>query len=379
MGRGSYSRAAYNSAHQSYVPPSGSATRAGEEKVRKTGKLDPLVDPAEYGVIRRSLVRFEELPSGLLELTIGTSMPVETRLDTTGSMGNNVQIALKALPDLYEQCMRVLPGYDIHIATGIFADCQDEFVLCRPQFEMLPDKIVHQLTLMYPEGGGAGNGGEDPQYGLFGGAYLVAAYINCIGLKRYDFTITDEPARDRLSEKQLIRVFGAEVFEKTRINGHKIVHDALPSTKEVFQDLLKQAHAFVLIVGGRQDAAEFWPRTVGHERIVRLPDVRLLPQVQAIIIGLTEGTLSLDQVPDFLSEFRVNAELTKLIQRSVANIPIAAQAVLRKDIRVPQKGDLFRSKPDVFQKVDLWPISQEEAAAVEVAPQPDMATEPTWL
>ncbi len=372
MGRDTFTRASYASASRAYVPPSGPATRAAEQKARDTGKLNPLVDPAEYGVVRPSRLRFEQLPNGLYELTIGTSMPVETRLDTTGSMGGNVDVAIGVLPDAYDLCSGVLPGYDLHMATGIFGDVRDRFVLCRPQFEMLAEKIVEQLTLMVPERAGA-DVEEDPHYGLFGGAYLVNAYINRIGLKGFDFTISDAPARDQLSEKQLKRVFGNEVFEKVAANGFQIDANDLPTTKEVVADLLKRAHAFFLQVGSSSSTSRFWTNVFGGDRVIVLPDTRLLPQVQATIIGLTEGTLSLDQVIDFLTTNNVSASDAQRIARSVANIPIGAQAALRKDIRVPQKGDLFRSK------TDLWPISQDEVAQAETDPVLDTSEGPTWL
>lgn len=379
MGRNTFTRAAYASAHTAYVPPTGPATRAAEQKAHNTGKLNPLVDPAEYGVIRRSLLRFEERPDGLLELTVGCSMPVETRVDTTGSMGGNVDVALRVLPQAYDLCSSVLPGYDLHMATGIFGDVVDRFVLCRPQFEMLAEKLVEQLTLMVPERNG-GDATEDPQYGLFGGAYLTAAYVNRIGLKRYDFTVSDAPGREHLSERQLIRVFGDEVFDKVADNGHRIDRNNLPSTKEVVDALLDQAHAFFLQVDNSSRTAVSWEDVFGPERVVALPSTELLPQVQATIIGLTEGTLSLDGVADFLTSNNVSKRDADAIVRSVANIPIGAQVPFREGIRVPQKGDLFRAKPDVFSGDDLWPIDPSEVPDLVSTPaSEDAPTGPNWL
>lgn len=374
MGRNTFTRSSLAQATRTYVPTHGSATQAAQERVRKTGKLDPLVDPAEYGVVRRSLLRFEQQDSGLFELTVGTSMPIETRLDTTGSMGGNVDKALKVLGDLYDQASEVLPDYDVHLAIGIFGDCQDDFVLCRPQFEMLAEKIVHQLTLMNPERGGGGNGGEDPHYGLFGAAYLTNAYINRIGLKGYDFTISDEPARYDLRESQITRVFGKEVFDKVASNGFEIDRNNLPSTEQVIQDLLKRAHAFFLQVGNDSRTNTFWANVFGRDRVVVLPRIELLPQVQAVIIGLTEGTLSLEQVPEFLEKNGVNESDAASIARSVANIPIGVQESLRENIRVPQKGDLFR------EKTDLWPIDPSEVVPTEIEPDETESVQgPNWL
>ena len=356
MGKETFSRTLYRSAVTSHVPSEGSVTLRAEQQARETGKLHQLVDPQGYGVIRRSLLRFEQREDGLWQLTIGTSMPVETRVDTTGSMGHNVDVALKVLPDFYDLCSSVLPGSDLHVATGIFGDVCDRFILCRPQFEMIASKIVEQLTLMVPERNG-GDAPEDPHYGIFGGAYLVAAYINRIGLKSYDFTVSDAPARDMLDEKQLIRVFGEEVFEKVAQNGHQIDRHNLPSTADVVQDLLKRAHGFFLQVGNSTSTTDFWTRIYGSERVIILPDTELLPQVQSAIIGLTEGTLDLQSVADYLHEHNVSAPNAKLIVRSIAGIPIGAQAALPNFHKKPVKGDLFR------EKTDLWPIDPSELPA----------------
>jgi hypothetical protein len=332
---------------------SGPATAEAEQKAKKTGKLHPLVDPAGYGVIRRSLPRFIQRDDGLWEMAVGTPMPKEDRLDTTTSMHDSTDVAIQVLPDSYGLCLSVLPGYDLQMATGVFGDIQDPIVLCRPQFEMTAAKIVESLTLMVPLRDG-GDIPEDPHYGIFGAAYLTDTYISKIGLKGYDFTITDAPARHRLDEKQLIRIYGTEVFKKAAENGHQIVASDLPSTTEVVQDLLKRAHAFVLQVYNRSDTTEFWTEVFGRERVIVLPSTQMLPQVQAAVIGLTEGTLDLLQVTDFLRENNISKEDAKRITRSVAGIPIGLQAALPNFSKRPKKGDLFRSK------TDIWPIDPSE-------------------
>lgn len=378
MGRTTFSRETYKAAFREYVPDEGPATKKAEQEAYNTGKLHPLVDPAGYGLIRRSLPRFEKQENSLWLLTVGAPLPEETRLDTTGSMGSNVDIAIRVLPDAYELESMVLPGYDLQMLTGIFGDVSDRFVLCRPQFEMTAEKIVEQLTLMVPERAG-GDWTEDPHYGIFGAAYLTDAYINKIGLKRYDFTVTDAPARDLLDERQLRRIYGDEVFEKVAENGHQINVNDLPTTADIVQDLLKRAHAFVLIVDNDQKAIEFWARIYGKDRVVILPSTELLPQVKATIIGLTEGTLQLGQVKDFLQKNNITKTDAEKIVQSVANIPIGAQAVLPNFGKRPQKGDLFR------KKTDIWPVSKKEIAEIlssEAKPESergDLEEGPEWL
>lgn len=347
----------------------GSATHKAEQEAHKTGKLNPLVDPAGYGVIRRSLPRLDKQPNGLWLLTIGTPMPKEDRVDTTGSMGGNVDIALRVLPDSYELCSSVLPGYDLQTATGIFGDVSDVFVLCRPQFEMTAEKIVEQITLMVPERRG-GDWPEDPHYGLFGAAYLTDRYINRISLKGYDFTVSDAPARDRLDERQLRRIFGEDVFKKVVENGYQLNSRDLPSTTEVVQDLLKNAHAFFLLVGDDPEAIKFWTKVFGKDRVVSLPSTELLPQVQAAIIGLTEGTLELAQVEEFLQKNNVEKSDAKRIVRSVAGIPIGAQSALPNFAKRPQKGNLFK------EKTDIWPIDPSE---IKSEPGEKKTEGPNWL
>jgi hypothetical protein len=377
MGLIRYSLSAHEDAVRAYVPSSGPSTRRGAQHVRDTGKLNPLVDPAGFNVIRRSLLRFVERTDGLFTVSVGTSVPVEVRLDTTGSMGRNVDIAIQVLPDTYGLTSGLLPDCDLHVAIGIFGDVVDRFVLCRPQFEMLAEKIVDQLTLMVPEGNG-GDADEDPQYGLFGAAYLTAAYINRIGLKGYDFTISDACGRDYLEHRTLKRVFGDEVFEKAADNGFQIDPNNLPSTKEVVDDLLKRAHAFFLQVDSNRRTTNFWTELFGPERVIILPDVHLLPQVQATIIGLTEGTLALSEVLGFLEKNGVTHERDReAILRSVSNIPIGAQAALPNFDKKPQAGDVFRTKED------LWPMDPSEVPDLADTTDGDGASEPdagpNWL
>ena len=377
MGKTTFSRETFTrAAHTATDGGRESATKRSEQQAKKTGKLDPLVDPAGYGLIRRSLPRFEEVErrrKQFFELTVGPPLNIETCVDTTGSMGDNVDIAMSVLPHMYEGCLQAVESkYDLQIATGIFGDVKDQFPLCRPQFEMEADKIVKQLSLMVPEKDG-GDEEEDPHYGLFAAAYLTDAYIVKIGLKGYYFTVTDAPARDELDERQLLRIFGAEVFDKVKENGHQISKSSLPSTKDVVKDLLKRSHAFLIQVGEKGMAPGFWKRTFPKDRIVQIPDTRLLPQVEAAIIGLTEGTLDLGGTKDFLRGLQVPARQAEAIVSSLANIPLGAQAALPNYGKLPKKGDLFESK------TSLWPVDSEGAEAPEGKKGKDKPKKDDWL
>lgn len=357
MGRSTYSHEAYASSRKAYAPEGTRATARGEQRVRETGRLDPLVDPKEFGVVRPSRVRLEERAAGGFEVTVGAPIPIEYRLDTTGSMGDNVQRALDALPKICSLASSVLPGRDPFYCASIFGDVGDKFVLCRGQFEAEAEKMVNQLSLMVPEGGG-GDTEEDPHYGFFGATYLTAAYLQRVGLRSYDFTITDAPVHDRLAVKELKRVFGDEVLEKARENGHQITSRDLPTNKELVTDMLKRTHGFMLLVAQPTYASELqvhWAQLFKSERVVVLPRIEHVPHVMASLIGLTEGTLDLQSVSSFLKESNLKKDEARKIVEAVSHIPLGSQRTSPNYDRLPKKGDVFATK------TDLWPV---EAGAV---------------
>mgnify|MGYP001114770681 CR=1 FL=1 len=351
-----------------------SATYRAEKQVMETHELNPLVDPGanNWGKSRRSLIRFNPMEDGRFEVSVGLSVPVEIRLDTTGSMGNNVDIALKGIPDIRDYLESVLrSGCEAHVATGVFNDIVDRFpdgssgvVLTRSQFEMT-EKMAEQMQYHIPMRHG-GDGPEDPHYGLFAAAYLSSFYINRIGLKGYDFTISDATAHSQLDKSQLTRIFGKDVFDAVAKNGHQIDPDKLPSNREMVQDLLTRSHAFFLQVGDSGHTTRYWADLMGEDRVVVLPRTELLPQVMSAIVGLTEGTLDLQSVVEYLTERSVSKRDAVLIERSVRNIPIGAQTELENFNNIPKKGDIFNTKED------LWPAvyaADRDDLDVEKAPE----------
>ena len=335
-------------------------THKAEQRHRAGKGLHPLVDPKGNGVIRVSKSRYELNPNGTFYLLRGTAMLEETRLDTTGSMGSNVEVAMRVLPRTFgllaEGPRAILRRYDTQMITSIFGDVQDNYILCRSQAE-IDERIAEQMTYMLPEGDG-GDGTEDPQYGLFGAAYLTFATIKQLGLKSYDFTITDADARDFVDMKNLERVFGPDVLVKAKENGYEIDSKNLPSTKEIVSDLLKTTHAFALLVGS--SAVNYWNQIFGPDRVVVIPSVEYLPEVKAAIIGLTEGVLELSTLEDYLvKDAGMDPFDATRIKRAVAVIPIGAQVMLENFDKVPLIGDIFEKKED------LWPSKR----AAEVLPE----------
>ncbi|OGE78702.1 hypothetical protein A3J19_02425 [Candidatus Daviesbacteria bacterium RIFCSPLOWO2_02_FULL_41_8] len=369
MGRETLSRAAFVSvAKLATAGGTRSATAKAEERARNQQGMDPLVDPkglAHLGPIRRSLPRFDK-QGNLWVLTCGMPMAEETLLDTTGSMENNVDLAFEALPHSYEMYTTgkapVLGRYDVQIATAIFNDVEDQDgipVLCRSQFEM-GEKIALQMTKLVPGRGGCGNGKEDSQFGIFGATYLTTASINRYELKYYHFTVSDEPIVPVIDPVWLLKIFGDDVFECIKETGYEFDRKGVPDTAQAVRDLQKKAHAFFLQVNGRSDVHDQWIDLYGSDHFVALPfGTEHLHCVKAAIIGLTEGVLDLSSAEEFLRNTKVDgkkmqADQAKRIVRAVAHIPLGAQAALPNFGKLPKAGDLFRDK------IDLWPVSEEE-------------------
>jgi hypothetical protein len=364
MGYRSFSRNAFAGTQAKVAAAGGDTTSAGREEMNRTGKLHPLVDPAGFGLIRKSWPRYVELPDGHFHNIAGIPMLFESLLDTTGSMSRNIKLAFNSLPKLYDLLTNgevpVLGRYDTQIINSIFGDVVDDFILARAQAEM-DEKIAEQLTLMVaPNGGGGGNGGEDPEYGFFAAAYLTDSFVTRYGLKSYHMTVTDEPSHGYIDKGGLVRVFGEEVFEKVAENGYEINPRNLPDTAEIVSDLKKRAHAFMISVDGNN--ARYWAQYYGAERVVVIDSTANLAYVQAALIGLTEGVLDLQSLYGYLRDFGCNEREARAIQRAVAGIPIGAQCALPNFDKIPEKGMVFA------QKHDLWPIEASTPTAMDSPP-----------
>jgi len=363
MGRETFSRSSYSETRRSLgITHDVKVTAKAERQAQETGKLAPTVDPA-HDVIRRSLMRFDKSPSGGWIVTVGVPIPLESEVDTTGSMGNNVDISMKNLPDTYELAAEMLPGCDPQLAMGIFGDVLDRFVFQRPQFEMTAKAIVGYLKDMVPEREGH-DLPEDPQYGLFAAAYLTNAYINRIGLKGYHFCVSDATAHNYFDMRNLRRVFGDDVLTHVNANvtecygqNKHFTEARIESLKigDVAKDLLTLSHAFFLQVESDEYVSSFWREIYGAERVIVIPTTRHLPQVQAAIVGLTEGTLSINDTAGWLRQHKVGERMAGELTDQLAKIPLGAQEILRAKLErpLPKAGDIFKSK------TDLWPTDSK--------------------
>lgn len=351
-----------------------SLTQKAEERYQQDGTLDPLIDPKgppHLGPVRYAWSRFEQT-GDLWRLPCGIAMAVERLIDTTGSMQDNIDRAFENAPILYQMLgggkMPVLGRYDPQLATAIFGDIYDWIrekkpTLCRTQFEF-DERMATQMASMIPSRLGWGNGKEDPQYGLFAALVFTNCSAERYGLKTYHFTASDEPTAMDLNMRCLKTILGDDVLARAQENGYKFDSRCLPDTAEIVAALKQKRHAFFLQVPGAEDSRvrNQWTKLYGKEYVVFLTEgTRYLSHVQALIIGLTEGTLSLLTAKEFLKEWKVPKQDASEIIASVEHIPIGAQRLCPNFGKIPLAGTVFENKGD------LWPIDPALAAGKDPA------------
>lgn len=342
MGRETFSVESYHAARRTYgVDHAVGVTKRAEQQARETGHLSEIVDPA-INPIRFSKIRLNPHQSRWIA-TIGCPMDIEVSCDTTGSMGGEVDTEMAVLPDLYDAVSNVLPGYDPQLCLGIFGDVCDNFVMCRPQFEMEAPKIVNYLKEMAPQRAG-GDSPEDPQYAMFARAYLTDAYTNHIGLKGYHFVVTDATCHYRITREDVTRIFGKDIFDNELKNMTRI-----PSMNQMIKELKNKTHQFILVLNSRS-AAGFWRELCGEKSVIEIDSTHQLPAVISAIIGLTEGTVDITGIDQHLG----NKASRNLISQ-LSNIDVGAQAKLRHAMvhPIPKAGDIFTNKGDI------WPAAED--------------------
>lgn len=360
MGYRNFSESEYERAKVTLGIEEKHVTKEAEQQVSKTRQALRSVDPS-VDTVRRSLMRFDPVGDYWV-VTVGVPLPFESECDTTGSMGDNVNITFKVLPQTFSLLKSVLPeGYDLHVSLGIFDDVCDPVIYQRPQFEMTAEKIVSYLRDLSP-GRWGGDEPESPHYGLLAAAYLTDAYINRIGLKGYHFCISDATSHEKFKMNEMRRIFGDDVLNKLNENsvrsGRQFTEQTIRSLtiEEVVNDLLRLSHAFFIQVGSTRKTEEFWTMAYSRERVIQIENTYFLPQVEAAIVGLTEGTLTLSVVKDWLQDNGMGSYTASELADQLARIPLGAQEVLRSklDRPLPKTGDIYRTK------ADLWPMTEKE-------------------
>ena len=173
---------------------------------------------------------------------------------------------------------------------------------------------------------------DDYQVDMFRVA-MTDAKIFRYGMRGYYFIVGDKMGQSALNQDALVRAFGLKAFTEAFGNAN--------SRLWIIQTLVKKLqenwHIFFLQVGEDIHTRNWWGNLIGFERVVKLLRFEDLLEVEALIIGLTEGTANL-------------LNFTEKIKKSVSDIPVGEQAKVPNFERIPPRGSIFRHEDD------LWPI-----------------------
>lgn len=208
------------------------------------------------------------------------STPIILGLDVTGSMGDlAATIAKESLHTLMTELYDKQPVSDPHVMFMAIGDAYcDSAPLQVSQFEA-DIRIAEQLTDIYFEGCGGGNGGE---------SYLLAWYFAARhtkidsfekhGRKGFLFTIGDEPNHNKLTVDQVKRIFGDDI-------------EADLTADELLTEVSRQYEVFHLVVKDgeyRYGSVAKWKRLLS-ERAMEVTDYRKIPEIIESTLEILNG------------------------------------------------------------------------------------------
>lgn len=343
--KGEWSSTSYESTAR-VAATRGSSTYRGEERARQGKGLDPMVDPKTHGAKRESLNLMVK-DGRLWKLQYGIAMPIDTELDTTGSMGENVNLAFAAIPAnqklLVSGPNAVLARYHAQFATSVIQDRLDSYPYQHSEYEV-DNRVDEQMSMLVPEK----QGDDDPEEYLFGlwyAAYRTNATIWQYGLKGYKFIVGDQVGRETLNADWIRRFFGVDIQQDM-------------AAEHLGRAVLEKWHAFFLQVGRRSSTTEYWANVLGRDRVVILPETEDIAYVQAAIVGMTEGIFDAQGARGFLSSVgQLGSGKARDIASAVAYIPASEQTRSPYFDMIPRAGATFARREDV------WPIDGTPSAA----------------
>lgn len=209
------------------------------------------------------------------------STPIIVGLDVTGSMGRVLDaMARKGLPTLAEEIYNRKPVVDPHIMfMGIGDAFCDRAPLQVTQFEA-DIRIAEQLTDLWLEGGGGGNGSEG--YALawyFAANHTKCDAINKRGKKGYLFTVGDDGPTPFITKEQVNQIFGDTIGENVDV-------------KALLQIVSRDWEVFHLTVeeGGSASSrvVDQWKELLG-ERAITLADHTKMGEVIVSLLQVLAG------------------------------------------------------------------------------------------
>lgn len=223
-----------------------------------------------------------------------TSTPVAVFFDETGSMGMTPRVLQTKLTELFGLLLR--KGYIEHpqIMMGAYGDAEcDRVPLQASQFES-DNRIDDALDNLFLEGNGGGNGGESQALTWYFTAYHTA---------------TD--AWEKRQKKGYAFFIGDEwTHEPTAAQVRQYVGDGEPlgslKREDLAKALLEKWEAYVFVIDNAsarmQDSVNKYTEIFGKDRVLVVESEEAIAETIAMMIGMTEGVIDLDDGVEDLKE-----------------------------------------------------------------------------
>jgi hypothetical protein len=208
-------------------------------------------------------------------------------LDETGSMTRVIQGIHADLPQLLE----LLLGHNYiphpQIMFSAFGDAAaDQVPLQIGQFES-DNRMDENLENMILEGRGGPYGMESYELMLFVAARHTS--IDCwVKRKRkgYLFVIGDEMAYPKVKSPEVNKLIGTGLQEDIPLD-------------EIIREVRERYHLYFIVPSGASGGENpnvyaFWTRRLGEQHVIRLENPEDIAETIALTIGLSEGTIGLN-------------------------------------------------------------------------------------
>ena len=272
MGSGTFTTKDWENYSRSHV--SGKSTAQIYTSIAMKPEFDP------KGVIRESRDS-DEHPE---------STPIIIGLDVTGSMSNILNEVAQQLGMLVTEILERQPVSDPQILFGAIGDSTcDTYPFQCTQFES-DIRIAEQLTQLYFERGGGGNGFESyPLTWYFAANHTSTDSIEKRGKKGFLFTMGDDGYPTKLYRQHLKAIFGDDI-EKDTIDTKEVLSQVCRKY-EVFHLCLKEGSNMSGLwadVGEVDRVINQWTDLLG-ERAIPVSDYTKIPQIIVSILETMAG------------------------------------------------------------------------------------------
>ena len=269
---------------------SNNVTGKSASQIYSANKMKDEYNP--YGVIRESRDS-DEHPE---------STPIIIGLDVTGSMEDILSEVAKKLGDLVTQILERKPVSDPQIMFNAIGDSvYDSYPFQCTQFES-DIRIAKQLTDLYFERGGGGNGFES--YPL--AWYFAANHTSCDnfekrGKKGFLFTMGDDSYPKTINASEVRKLFDDKIEGASSLTMNEVLSQANRKW-EIFHLCLKQGWNMTGTGWGNEPEEEEnrivgdWTKLLG-ERAIPVSDYTKIPEIIVSILERMAGK-SVDEIAE---------------------------------------------------------------------------------